>query len=54
VNALRLLEPHISRFFDGVLVMDEDPAVRHNRLSLLQQIAGLARGIADLSQLEGF
>jgi glycyl-tRNA synthetase len=54
VNALRLLEPHISRFFDGVLVMDEDPAVRHNRLSLLQQIAGLASGIADLSQLEGF
>jgi glycyl-tRNA synthetase len=54
VSALHRLEPHISRFFDGVLVMDEDPAVRHNRLALLQQIAGLARGIADLSQLEGF
>jgi glycyl-tRNA synthetase len=54
VAALRHLEPAISRFFDAVLVMDEDPAVRHNRLALLQHIAGLAHGIADLSQLEGF
>jgi glycyl-tRNA synthetase len=54
VAALRLLEQPISRFFDAVLVMDEDTAVRHNRLALLQHIAGLARGVADLSQLEGF
>ncbi|MCI0399074.1 MAG: glycine--tRNA ligase subunit beta, partial [Chloroflexi bacterium] len=54
VDALRTLEPAISRFFDEVLVMDEDPSVRHNRLALLQRIAGLAEGIADLSQLEGF
>jgi glycyl-tRNA synthetase len=54
VAALHHLEPAISRFFDAVLVMDEDLAVRHNRLALLQHIAGLAHGIADLSQLEGF
>jgi glycyl-tRNA synthetase beta subunit len=54
VASLRQLEPDIGRFFDKVLVMDEDPAVRQNRLALLQQIANLAHGIADLSQLEGF
>ena len=46
--------PVIEEFFDKVLVMAEDPAVRGNRLGLLQQIAGLANGIADLSRLEGF
>jgi glycyl-tRNA synthetase len=37
-----------------VLVMDEDQAVRENRLALLQHIANLTQGIADLSELEGF
>jgi len=35
-------------------VMDPDPAVRQNRLALLQQLAALAEGIVDLSKLEGF
>jgi glycyl-tRNA synthetase len=46
--------PAISRFFDEVLVMAEDPKVRANRLALLQGIARLARGLADFSKLEGF
>jgi len=46
--------PAINRFFDAVLVMAEDPAVRANRLGLLQGIAALARNTADLSLLEGF
>ncbi len=46
--------PAISKFFDDVLVMADDPAVRANRLGLLQRIAGLAKGVADLSKLEGF
>ncbi len=54
VAALNGLEPAISLFFDNVLVMDEDASIRENRLALLQRIAGLAKGIADLSQLEGF
>jgi glycyl-tRNA synthetase len=54
VTALRHLEPAITHFFNEVLVMDENTAVRQNRLALLQHIANLARGIADLSQLEGF
>ena len=54
ITGLRELEPAITHFFDAVLVMDEDTAVRHNRLALLQQITRLSAGIADLSQLEGF
>jgi glycyl-tRNA synthetase len=48
------LVPVINRFFDEVLVMAEDEAVRQNRLGLLQRIAGLSDGIVDLSGLEGF
>jgi glycyl-tRNA synthetase beta subunit len=54
---MRAFEPmigSITRFFDEVLVMDEDSAVRLNRLGLLQRIVALADGVADLSRLEGF
>ena len=54
VAALGDLEPAISLFFDNVLVMDEDASIRENRLALLQRVAGLTTGIADLSFLEGF
>jgi glycyl-tRNA synthetase beta subunit len=54
VATLRNLVPAITTFFIDVLVMDEDTAVRHNRLALLQHIASLPRGIVDLSYLEGF
>jgi glycyl-tRNA synthetase len=54
VAALRSLVPAITTFFIDVLVMNEDLAVRHNRLALLQHIANLPKGIADLSYLEGF
>ncbi len=54
VASLRKMEPAITAFFDSVLVMDEDTAVRENRLALLQHIAALTSGIADLSELEGF
>jgi glycyl-tRNA synthetase len=46
--------PVINRFFEAVLVMAEDPQVRANRLGMLQSIAGLTRGVVDLSKLEGF
>ena len=46
--------PVINHFFEAVLVMEEDPAVRSNRLGLLQRVARLADGTADLSRLEGF
>ncbi len=46
--------PAITRFFEDVLVMAEDPSLRDNRLALLQRIVALASGVADLSRLEGF
>jgi glycyl-tRNA synthetase len=46
--------PAVNKFFDAVLVMAEDERVRANRLGLLQRIAALPQGAADLSLLEGF
>ncbi|MEM7119405.1 MAG: glycine--tRNA ligase subunit beta [Chloroflexota bacterium] len=54
VSVLRGMVPAINAFFDEVLVMAEETAVRENRLALLQHIANLTQGIADLSELEGF
>ncbi|MCI0711873.1 MAG: glycine--tRNA ligase subunit beta [Chloroflexi bacterium] len=48
------LVPYITKFFDDILVMDENEAIRDNRLALLQHIAGMANGYADMSQLQGF
>jgi glycyl-tRNA synthetase len=48
------LMPVINQFFDEVLVMAEDQAIRENRLGMLQRVASLAQGVADFSQLEGF
>ena len=48
------LIPSINAFFDKVLVMAEDKKIRENRLGLLQKIAALSSGIADLGKLEGF
>jgi glycyl-tRNA synthetase len=53
-KAIRQMVPYINRFFDDVLVMTEDRVLREHRLALLQRIAGLADGIADLQVLEGF
>ncbi|MBN2044370.1 MAG: glycine--tRNA ligase subunit beta [Anaerolineales bacterium] len=46
--------PKINTFFDEVLVMAEDDQVRAHRLGMLQRIAALADGVADMSRLEGF
>ena len=54
LNNVVILIPAITTFFDKVLVMAEDQQVRENRLALLQSIASLSTGIADLSKLAGF
>jgi glycyl-tRNA synthetase len=54
LNAFLPMTPAITRFFDAVLVMAEDQRLRRNRLGLLQRIAALAGGVADLSKLDGF
>lgn len=48
------LIPSINNFFDQVMVMAEDEKLRKNRLGLLQRIAALADGVADMAKLEGF
>lgn len=54
VEALRILaelrEP-IHAFFDAVMVMAEDEAIRRNRLGLLASIASDIRQLADFSKL---
>jgi glycyl-tRNA synthetase beta chain len=53
LGRLALLRPAVDTFFDKVMVMDENPQLRANRLSLLAQLQGLFTGIADLSRLPG-
>jgi len=54
-SALRLLaqlrEP-VDAFFDKVMVMDPDPALRGNRLALLGKMRALFLFTADLSLLK--
>lgn len=47
-----LAEP-VAKFFDDVLVMAEEPEMRHNRLRLLRDVRELFLTIADLSRLQG-
>ena len=47
-----LAEP-VAKFFDDVLVMAEEPELRHNRLRLLRDVRELFLTIADLSRLQG-
>ena len=45
------LAPLLERFFDEVLVMDEDPAVRANRLRLLLDVRDKLGRLGDFSQI---
>ena len=47
--ALSQLKRPVDSFFDEVMVMDENPAVRANRLALLSRIRQLFLGVADIS-----
>jgi glycyl-tRNA synthetase beta chain len=47
------LRPAVDTFFDEVMVMDPDPALRANRLAMLGALRELFTGIADLSRLPG-
>jgi glycyl-tRNA synthetase len=54
ITRIEQMVPDINEFFDNVLVMDKDSAVKENRLAILQKISAMSNGLADLSQLEGF
>lgn len=53
LGRLAQLRPAVDEFFDQVMVMDEDPKLRANRLALLAQLQALFAGVADLSRLPG-
>ena len=51
LNELAGLRTAVDAFFDNVMVMADDDAVKNNRLALLKQLQGLFIGIADISVL---
>jgi len=53
LKRLAALRPHVDKFFDEVLVMDENPSVRANRLALLAALERTFGHAADLSRLPG-
>jgi glycyl-tRNA synthetase beta chain len=52
-SALAGLRPAVDRYFDDVLVMADDEALRLNRLRLLAEIASGVRSLALLDRLPG-
>ncbi len=46
------LRPAVDEFFDKVMVMADDPAVRQNRLALLNRLSNLFLNVADISRLQ--
>jgi glycyl-tRNA synthetase beta chain len=53
LSKLAGLRPAVDAFFEGVMVMAEDAAVRDNRLALLAKLRNLFARVADLSRLPG-
>ncbi|MDE1887316.1 MAG: glycine--tRNA ligase subunit beta [Gammaproteobacteria bacterium] len=52
LKMLAALREPVDSFFDRVLVMDPDPALRNNRLALLQHIRDAFLRVADISLLQ--
>jgi glycyl-tRNA synthetase beta chain len=52
LELIAALRPAVDLFFDKILVMSEDPALRGNRLRLLLQLDRLFSVTADLSEIE--
>jgi glycyl-tRNA synthetase beta chain len=51
LEAIATLRPQVDAFFDAVMVMDPDEALRGNRLALLEKVLGDFGGIADFSEI---
>jgi glycyl-tRNA synthetase beta chain len=51
LRALASARGNVDRFFDAVLVMADDPALRANRLALLRALAAAMNQVADISKL---
>ncbi|OGI42765.1 MAG: glycine--tRNA ligase subunit beta [Candidatus Muproteobacteria bacterium RBG_16_65_31] len=53
LKRLASLRPEVDEFFDKVMVMADDAAVRNNRLALLNNLGNLFLQVADISRLQG-
>ncbi|WP_350332914.1 glycine--tRNA ligase subunit beta [Coralliovum pocilloporae] len=53
MTALSRLRAPVDAFFEAVHVNDENPAIRENRLNLLNSIRAATRTVADFSRIEG-
>jgi glycyl-tRNA synthetase beta chain len=53
MRVMAKLRPAVDAFFDKVKVNDDDPAIRENRLKLLNEIRSATRAVADFSKIEG-
>ena len=51
LKALATAKPVVDRYFDDVMVMADDAAVRANRLALLSGVAATMNRVADISKL---
>jgi glycyl-tRNA synthetase beta chain len=51
LGQIAALRPHVDLFFDKVMVLVEDPAVRLNRLSMIKQIQNSFSKVADFSEI---
>lgn len=51
LEALAEIRPQVDTFFDDVMVMADDDALRNNRLALLSQLRALFLEVADISLL---
>jgi len=53
MQALSALRAPVDSFFDAVIVNAPDPALRTNRLNLLNQLRKSVQAVADFSKIEG-
>jgi glycyl-tRNA synthetase beta chain len=49
---IRALKPQVDHFFDEVMVMAEDKALRENRIRFLSEIGALFNQVADFSKIQ--
>ena len=52
LRAVASLKPAIDRFFDEVLVMADEPAVRANRLGIMKRVSDLFADVADFRKIQ--
>jgi len=51
LSSLAILREDVDNFFDNIMVMDDNEALKNNRLALLSQLRNLFLDVADLSRL---